>query len=61
MIALLSEVARMRQPDFGGHVTDQYRGETMEGIDAQIKDMRAREKELGSEEVGNRLIPLYRR
>lgn len=60
MVALLSEVARMRQPDFGGHTTDQFRGETVEGIDQQIVDIRTNEK-LTGEQQGARLVPLYKK
>jgi hypothetical protein len=60
MVALLSEVARMRQSDFGGHVTDLYRGETVEGVNQQIEDIRANDK-LTGEQQGARLVPLYKK
>jgi hypothetical protein len=60
MVHLLSEVARMQQPDFGGHTTDPYRGESVEGIDTQIADLRANNT-LNPDEVGRRLSLLYQR
>lgn len=59
-VALSSEVARMRQQDFGGHVTDPFRGETVEGIDMQIKDLRGR-TDIDGEDMGQRLNELYRK
>jgi hypothetical protein len=60
MVKLLKFVAEAKQQDFGGNIEGLSASDTVDSVDSQIADMRAK-TDLSPAEIGKRLEPLYKK